>query len=64
MTELSWQKSTYSEEASACVYLTATPTGTILLHESDAPKAVLSTVPARLRPLISHIKADTLNIAT
>lgn len=47
MTELNWQKSSFSEEGSACVYLATTPTGTILLRESDAPETILTTSPAR-----------------
>jgi len=53
MTELNWQKSSYSEAASSCVYLTTTPTGTILLRESDEPEIVLNTGPCQLRALIS-----------
>ncbi|MGW0823671.1 DUF397 domain-containing protein [Streptomyces sp. NPDC002845] len=50
MPELHWQKSTYNQEASACVYLTTTPTGTILLRESDAPETVLTTGTPSSRP--------------
>ncbi len=57
---LDWQKSSYSEEASSCVYLAATATGTLHLRESDFPEALLTTTPDRLRPLISHIKTGTL----
>ncbi|WP_405907035.1 DUF397 domain-containing protein [Streptomyces sp. NBC_00828] len=56
MTELNWQKSTYSEEASSCVYLATTPTGTILLHESDEPEAVLTTGPRQLDALITTLR--------
>ncbi|MET7852133.1 DUF397 domain-containing protein [Streptomyces avermitilis] len=56
MTELNWQKSTYSEEASSCVYLATTPTGTILLRESDEPEAVLSTGPRQLSTLIAVLR--------
>ncbi|MGY4740076.1 DUF397 domain-containing protein [Streptomyces sp. ATMOS53] len=54
MTELNWQKSTYSEEASSCVYLATTPTGTILLRESDEPHRILTT---DTRPLAALIAA-------
>ncbi|MCD9141801.1 DUF397 domain-containing protein [Streptomyces albireticuli] len=57
---LHWQKSSYSQEASSCVYVAATPRGTIHLRESEAPEAILTTTPDRLRPLISHIKAGAL----
>ncbi|MDX2676808.1 DUF397 domain-containing protein [Streptomyces soliscabiei] len=58
MTELNWQKSTYSEEASSCVYLAATPAGTILLRESDEPEAILTT---GIRPLTALIAAITFH---
>ncbi|MEU9369112.1 DUF397 domain-containing protein [Streptomyces avermitilis] len=56
MSELQWQKSTYSQEASACVYLAATPTGTILLQESDEPEVVLNTGTRQLGALISALR--------
>jgi hypothetical protein len=56
VTEPTWQKSTYSEEGSACVYLAATPTGTILLRESDEPEEILTTSPSQLSALISALK--------
>ncbi|AVH57001.1 MULTISPECIES: DUF397 domain-containing protein [Streptomyces] len=55
MTELNWQKSTYSEEASSCVYLAATRTGTILLRESDEPQTILTTGTPQLAALISTL---------
>ncbi|MFE9996341.1 DUF397 domain-containing protein [Streptomyces avermitilis] len=56
MSELQWQKSTYSQEASACVYLATTPTGTILLRESDEPEVVLNTGARQLGALISALR--------
>ncbi|MET9407076.1 DUF397 domain-containing protein [Streptomyces sp. NPDC002935] len=56
MPELNWQKSTYSQEASACVYVATTPTGTILLRESDAPEAILTTGPHQLATLIAALR--------
>ncbi|MEV0638953.1 DUF397 domain-containing protein [Streptomyces sp. NPDC050619] len=56
MTEPNWQKSTYSEEGSACVYLATTPTGTILLRESDEPETILTTGPHQLRALIAGLR--------
>ncbi|MEU1671565.1 DUF397 domain-containing protein [Streptomyces roseifaciens] len=50
MTTLLWQKSSRSQEASSCVYLAATPSGEVLLRESDAPGVILATTPAALRP--------------
>ncbi|MET7601238.1 DUF397 domain-containing protein [Streptomyces avermitilis] len=56
MPELDWQKSTYSEQASSCVYLATTPTGTILLRESDEPEVALSTGTRQLGALISALR--------
>ncbi|MFI7500301.1 DUF397 domain-containing protein [Streptomyces sp. NPDC049687] len=56
MTELNWQKSTYSEEGSSCVYLATTPTGTILLRESDTPTTILTTTPRQISALIATLK--------
>ncbi|MCD7438681.1 MULTISPECIES: DUF397 domain-containing protein [Streptomyces] len=65
MTDLTWQKSTYSEEGSACVYLAATPTGPILLRESDEPEILLTTLPRQISALISALKsADDFERAT
>lgn len=55
-----WQKSTYSDAAASCVYLAPSPTGTIHLRESDDPDVILTTTPARLRLLITRIKAGAL----
>ncbi|MER5180300.1 DUF397 domain-containing protein [Streptomyces sp. NPDC002896] len=60
MTELNWQKSTYSETASSCVYLAAAPDGTILLRESDEPEVILSTGPRQLRALIANLRTVDL----
>ncbi|MGW2044472.1 DUF397 domain-containing protein [Streptomyces sp. NPDC001858] len=57
MPELHWQKSTYSQEASACVYLATTPTGTILLRESDEPKTIVTTSPHQLGALITALRS-------
>ncbi|GAA2242908.1 hypothetical protein GCM10010145_06580 [Streptomyces ruber] len=56
MTEHNWQKSSYSETASSCVYLAATPTGGILLRESDEPDTVLRTSRHRLGMLIRAVR--------
>lgn len=58
MTELNRQKSTYSEEASSCVYLATTSTDIILLRESDDPQTILTTGPRQLGALISAFGAD------
>ncbi|WP_405614197.1 DUF397 domain-containing protein [Streptomyces sp. NBC_00076] len=64
MTEPTWQKSTYSEEGSACVYLASTPTGTILLRESDEPETTLTVGPHQLRALISTLRQEPRNASS
>jgi hypothetical protein len=61
MTEQNWQKSTYSEEGSACVYLATTPTGTILLRESDEPEIIVIINPKQLGDLISGLRRGQHN---
>ncbi|MFE9646951.1 DUF397 domain-containing protein [Streptomyces sp. NPDC006365] len=57
MPEPRWQKSTYSQEASACLYVATTaPAGTILLRESDTPDTVLTTGPRQLHALITALR--------
>ncbi|WP_327356175.1 DUF397 domain-containing protein [Streptomyces sp. NBC_01304] len=56
MSELTWQKSTYSESGSSCVYLATTPAGTIHLRESDDPEVILTTTPNCLATLIRSIR--------
>ncbi|SER77590.1 protein of unknown function [Streptomyces sp. yr375] len=57
MPELHWQKSTYSQEASACVYVTATRAATVLLRESDEPETILTTDSRPLAALITMLRA-------
>ncbi|MBK3565854.1 MULTISPECIES: DUF397 domain-containing protein [unclassified Streptomyces] len=52
-----WQKSTYSPDASNCVYIAAAPADVIRLRESDAPNTILTTTPAGLRHLIDTLKS-------
>lgn len=57
MLELPWQKSTYSAQGANCVYVAATPTGTIHLRESDEPHVTLNTSTISLNSLILALKA-------
>ncbi|MFE6162407.1 DUF397 domain-containing protein [Streptomyces sp. NPDC056486] len=61
MTELTWQKSTFSEGGGAnCVYVAATPaTKTIHLRESDTPETTLTTTPPTFAALIRTLTART-----
>ncbi|NGO12255.1 DUF397 domain-containing protein [Streptomyces sp. HC44] len=63
MPEPHWQKSTYSQEASACVYVATTPAGTILLRESDTPETVLTTGPRQLRALIATLRTADAQVS-
>ncbi|MEW2394422.1 DUF397 domain-containing protein [Streptomyces sp. NPDC046862] len=56
MHELRWQKSSYSQEASACVYVATAPDTTLHLRESDEPDIVLHTSRAALAALIAAVK--------
>ncbi|MFJ9582977.1 DUF397 domain-containing protein [Streptomyces acidicola] len=58
MPELRWQKSSYSQEASACVYLAATTDTTLRLRESDQPDVALHAERAALAALIAVVKND------
>jgi hypothetical protein len=57
MPELQWQKSTHSQEASACVYVAVSSAGTILLRESDEPGIVLTTGRPQLNALIAILES-------
>ncbi|MGW0530565.1 DUF397 domain-containing protein [Streptomyces sp. NPDC003032] len=56
MTGLTWQKSSYCQEASACLYVAAAPGGAVHLQESeDHPEVLLTTGPRQLHALITAI---------
>jgi hypothetical protein len=56
--QLTWQKSSFSgDESGNCLYLAATPDGTLRLRESDTPHEIIATTPARLSNLIRAVKA-------
>ncbi|MEU9185852.1 DUF397 domain-containing protein [Streptomyces sp. NPDC048484] len=58
MPQLSWQKSSFSgDENNSCLYLAATPDGTLRLRENDTPDEIIATTPARLGHLIRSLKA-------
>lgn len=65
MTPLTWQKSTHSDEASACVYMAASPTQTHTLHlrESDAPDVILTTTRPAIHSLLAHLRAGHATLA-
>lgn len=53
-----WQKSSFSGSGddNACVELAAAP-GSVFLRESDDPRVVLRTTPARLAAFLRTLKA-------
>ncbi|QKW07041.1 DUF397 domain-containing protein [Streptomyces sp. NA04227] len=57
MPTLNWQKSSYSAQASDCLYLAPAEDGTIKLRESDDPATVVTTTPQNLKAFILGVKA-------
>ncbi|MEU9284882.1 DUF397 domain-containing protein [Streptomyces sp. NPDC048275] len=56
MSELAWQKSTFSGGPQGdCVNVATAPDGTIRLRESEDPRTVLTTTPDRLTALLRHL---------
>lgn len=53
MSEIRWQKSSFSTETAACIELANPEAAAILLRESDAPHTVIATSPAALRALLA-----------
>ncbi|MEU4890817.1 DUF397 domain-containing protein [Streptomyces sp. NPDC044780] len=58
MTELNWQKSSYSSagDGNSCIEL-ASLGAAVALRESDDPRTVVTTTPTKLRALLRSIKA-------
>ncbi|MBL1120426.1 DUF397 domain-containing protein [Streptomyces sp. 110] len=56
-----WQKSSYSAEANACLYVSTPDDATIRLRESDQPDTILTTTPTTLHALIRSAKAGQLD---
>jgi hypothetical protein len=57
MSDLTWQKSTFSGGPQGeCVNVATAPDGTIRLRESDTPRTVITTAPEGLSALLRHIK--------
>lgn len=61
MSDLNWQKSSFSDGAGPnCVELATAPNG-IRMRESDEPDAVIHTTPATLRSFIQAVKTGRLD---
>lgn len=61
MSARDWQKSSFSGEGNACLYVSSPDAATIRLRESDEPDTILTTTPATLRALIRSAKAGRLD---
>ncbi|MFG2370256.1 DUF397 domain-containing protein [Streptomyces sp. NPDC048504] len=58
MTELAWQKSTFSGGPEGeCLYVATAPDKTIRLRESDTPDVTLAAAPEGLAALLRHLKS-------
>lgn len=55
--ELGWQKSSYSGDASNCLYVADGGDGTVRMRESEEPQVVLAVPRGRLRGFLSGVKA-------
>ncbi|MFS7875110.1 DUF397 domain-containing protein [Streptomyces asiaticus] len=61
MSDLTWQKSSFSDGAGPnCMELAAVPDG-VHIRESDEPEAVVRTTPAALGGFIRAIKTGRLD---
>ncbi|MER8159660.1 DUF397 domain-containing protein [Streptomyces sp. NPDC094472] len=62
MSEANWRKSSYSGagDGNSCIELALIGT-TVALRESDDPRTVLATTPAKLGALLRSIKAGELD---
>ncbi|MCC4319206.1 DUF397 domain-containing protein [Streptomyces malaysiensis] len=61
MSARDWQKSSFSGEGNACLYVSAPDSATIRLRESDEPNTILTTNPTALSALIRSAKAGRLD---
>ncbi|MFI1796947.1 DUF397 domain-containing protein [Streptomyces sp. NPDC020379] len=58
MTPGNWQQSSYCSEGDACLNITTSPNGTLLLRESDNPTTVLTLTVTQFRTLIRMLKGQ------
>ncbi|MGO4431379.1 DUF397 domain-containing protein, partial [Streptomyces sp. MCAF7] len=56
-----WQKSSYSQEGSACLNIAAPTPDAIKIRESDDPGVILTTTPATLGVFIRAAKTGQLD---
>ncbi|MBC2874829.1 MULTISPECIES: DUF397 domain-containing protein [Streptomyces] len=60
MSEVKWQKSSFSNDRDECIELASEIPGEVLIRESDAPGATIKASRAKLRAFISGVKAGGL----
>ncbi|MEU5343608.1 MULTISPECIES: DUF397 domain-containing protein [unclassified Streptomyces] len=57
MSELTWQKSSFSGGPEGnCLNIATAPDGTLRLRESDTPDIILATAPQGLAGLLHHAR--------
>jgi hypothetical protein len=57
MSEIQWQKSSYSANHDNCVEIAAAAEGSVLMRESDDPDVIIRTSHDHLRSLVLGVKA-------
>jgi hypothetical protein len=63
MSELTWQKSSFSGSGqNDCLEIASTSTGGLHFRESEDPGTVLSPDHRALRALLSHIKTEVADV--
>ncbi|MEV2252063.1 DUF397 domain-containing protein [Streptomyces sp. NPDC050147] len=58
MPQLTWQKSSFSEDQANCLYIATAPDGTLRLRESDTPDTILTTTRDPLAALLKTLSQE------
>ncbi|MFC5721286.1 DUF397 domain-containing protein [Streptomyces gamaensis] len=59
MSEIRWQKSSFSTDGNECIELSRSPRG-IFIREGDSPNHFVTTSPTRLKVFMSGIRSGKL----
>ncbi|KRV46870.1 hypothetical protein AQ490_08800 [Wenjunlia vitaminophila] len=62
MTQIVWQKSSFSAQGSNCIELGRPADGIVMLRESAEPDTVIATSAARVGALVRAVKAGKLAV--